>query len=323
MNSSSLFDRSRLRLKPLSERKSDLDVSIIKNLEPGGANYPELAKVAARIQKARDKKAAVIMIIGAHVLRSGTQRYITDMMEKGLVTLVATNGAGAIHDFELALTGKTTESVAQYISEGQFGLWEETARINDIVADGHKQNLGLGEAIGKAIEQEKMEHRDISIFAAGYRLGVPVTSHVGIGYDIIHEHPNCDGAAYGATSYADFLTFAHEVENLEGGVVMNFGSSVMGPEVFLKALSMARNVAHTENRTIRRFTTLVCDLHPIPGDFCSEPPKSQPEYYFRPFKTMLIRTVADGGESFYVQGDHSETIPRLWTILTGDASKQG
>lgn len=315
MSGSSLFDRSRLNIKPLSQRISGLDVSSIKNLKPGGENYPELVEVAATIHAAKEKKAAVIMIIGAHVLRSGTQRYIIDMMEKGFVTLVATNGAGVIHDFELALTGQTTESVARYIAEGQFGLWEETAKINDIVADGYKRNLGLGEAVGRAIEEGKMEHRDISVLAAGYRLGVRVTSHVGIGYDITHQHPNCDGAAYGATSYTDFLKFARETENLEGGVVMNFGSSVMGPEVFLKALAMARNVAKSEGREIRNFTSVVCDIQPAPEDYHSEPSKDHPAYYFRPFKTMLVRAVAGAGKSYYVSGPHSETAPRLWTEL--------
>jgi len=315
MSDSSLFDRSRLKLKPLSQRKSDMDVTSIKNLEPRNTDFPGLEKVAEGIRKARENNRAIIMIIGAHVLRSGVQRYIIDMMDKGFVTLLATNGAGVIHDFELALTGETTESVTRYISEGQFGLWEETARINDIVTGGYKRNLGLGEAIGKAIDEEGMERRDISLFAAGYRLGVPVTCHVGIGYDITHEHPNCDGAAHGATSYTDFLKLAHEVEKLEGGVVMNFGSSVMGPEVFLKALAMARNAARSEGRSIGKFMSLVCDLRPLPDGYHGEPPKDNPAYYFRPLKTMLARTVADGGEGFYVCGAHSDTIPQLWTAL--------
>ncbi len=323
MNSADTFDRSRLKLKPLAQRISDFDLSSIMRLEPGGGDFPELAKVAERIITAHEKGASVILIMGAHVLRSGVQRFIIDMMEKGYISLVATNGAGFIHDFELAFTGKTTESVARYIAEGQFGLWEETARINDIVTDGWRAGLGLGEAIGKFIEEENPANLDISIFAAGYRLGVPVTSHVGIGYDIVNEHPNCDGAAYGATSYADFLRFAKEVDGLDGGVVMNFGTSVMGPEVFLKALAMARNVAHSERRHIRHFTTAVCDIKPIEGDYRKEPSKSDAAYYFRPWKTMLVRTVADGGESFYVRGSHNHTIPRLWTEIARASSEAG
>lgn len=155
----------------------------------------------------------------------------------------------------------------------------------------------------------------MSLYAAAHRLGIPFTTHVSLGYDIVHEHPNCDGAAWGATSYSDFLHFAAVLEDLEGGVLMNFGSAIMAPEVYLKALAMVRNVAAREGREIRHFTTLVCDLRALPEDFSAEAPKDNPEYYFRPWKTMLVRTVADGGESYYVQGTHGETVPELWTAL--------
>jgi hypothetical protein len=135
--------------------------------------------------------------------------------------------------------------------------------------------------------------------------------HAGIGYDIIHEHPNCDGAAVGAASYTDFLIFTRTMERLEGGVLLSFGSAIMGPEVYLKALAMVRNVAAQEGRNIRRFTTAVFDMVPIHGDIHRELPKSDPGYYFRPHKTMLVRTVADGGESFYFCGDHRATFPAL------------
>jgi len=222
------------------------------------------------------------------------------------------NGAGPIHDFELALIGATTESVARYIREGQFGLWEETGRINEAIRQGAREGLGLGEAVGRMIEKEQFPHRQVSILAAGYRLRVPVTVHVGIGYDIIHEHPSCDGAALGATSYQDFLILAHSVSRLQGGVLLNLGTAVMGPEVYLKALSMARNVAHQEGRRIHQFTTAVFDLLDLGPDYHHEAPKSDPHYYFRPYKTILVRTVQDGGESFYVRGDHRATLPNLY-----------
>jgi hypothetical protein len=138
---------------------------------------------------------------------------------------------------------------------------------------------------------------------------------VGIGYDIIHEHPNCDGAALGAASYRDFLILARAVERLEGGVLLNFGSAIMGPEVYLKALAMARNAARREGRAIHHFATAVFDLVPIRGDFRKELPKTDPGYYFRPHKTILVRTVADGGESFYFCGEHRATLPALWRLL--------
>lgn len=254
-------------------------------------------------------------MMGAHVIRSGAQNYLIDLMKRGYISCLAINGGCMIHDFELALIGATTESVARYIKEGQFGLWKETARINDIINDGHKKGLGMGNAMGKAIDEGDFPYKNISILSNGYRLNIPVTIHVGIGYDITHEHPNCDGAAVGATSYKDFLTFASIVQNLENGIVMNFGSAVMGPEVFLKALSMARNVAHQQKKTIKNFSTLVCDLHDFPDDFSKEPSKNSPAYYFRTWKTLLLRTVAEDGKSFYVKGKHSETIPALWTAI--------
>ncbi|MDA8077643.1 MAG: hypothetical protein M0Z79_01775 [Nitrospiraceae bacterium] len=311
-----LFDRKRLRLKPLRERVHDLHIGMVKPLEPAAPFHPSLVSVARRIASARSHGRAVVMIIGGHVIRSGVQRYVIDMLERGYLSCIAMNGSVMIHDFEFALAGATTESVARYIADGQFGLWEETGIINDIVNQaGCRGDLGMGAAVGRAIVEGDFPHKDLSVLAACYRRGLPATVHVGIGYDIIHEHPNFDGAAAGATSYRDFLAFTSVLEGLEGGVVMNFGSAVMAPEVFLKALSMARNASHAEGREIKRFTALVCDLYPLPEDLASEPCRDEPAYYFRPWKTMLVRTVAGGGEGFYVRGRHADTIPALWTAL--------
>lgn len=314
-----LFDRLELELKSLNDRTHDLDLSVIKDLKvvPEHSIDAGIVAVARAVVQARKTGSSVILMMGAHVLRSGVQRYLIDLMSRGRLTCVAMNGAGIIHDFEFALIGATTESVARYIREGQFGLWRETGRINDFVSAAWRRDpaCGLGEAVGREIAEGGFPHADISVFAAGYRLGIPVTAHVGIGYDIIHEHPNFDGAATGALSYNDFLTFASVVQGLEGGVVMNFGSAIMAPEVYLKALSMARNVAHRKGSAINRFTTLVCDLQNLPDDFRSEPPRGSAAYYFRPWKTMLARTVADGGTSHYVMGRHEITIPALWTAI--------
>ena len=318
MGSYPLFDRTSLRILPLSDRQHDLDLSIVKQLAPNADlnKYKrKFREVAKRIIYAKEKGASIILMMGGHVIRSGVQKYIIDLMERGYVSCIAMNGSGIIHDFEFALIGATTENVARYIQEGQFGLWKETGQINDFINIGYEKGLGMGEAVGEGILKGNFPYKDISLLAAGYRLKIPVTVHVGIGYDIIHEHPNCDGAATGKTSYTDFLYFTKVMEKLEGGVVMNFGSAVMAPEVYLKALSMARNVAHQQGKTIKRFTTLVCDLHDLPEDFSVEPDKNNPAYYFRPWKTMLVRTVADGGESFYVQGRHLETIPALWMAI--------
>jgi hypothetical protein len=239
-------------------------------------------------------------------------------MKQGYISGVALNGGGMIHDFELALVGGTTESVSRYLADGRFGLWREPGQINDIVTAAAQSGRGLGQAVGESIEKGNFPYKNISILAAGVRLGIPVTVHVGIGYDIVHEHPNCDGAAYGQTSYADFLTFAGLVERLDGGVVMNFGSAVMAPEVFLKALAMARNVAAQEDRTINSFVTLVTDLRDLPAGAATSLEVKTADYYFRPLKTMLVRAVAGGGESHYVKGDHAVTFPQLWTAVTQD-----
>jgi len=317
-----IFDTSMLQLNPISLRKSNVGLPDILSLEPKRILHKNIESVAHSIVQAKKKDSTVLMMIGAHVLRSGVQRYLIDLMEQGYISCIAMNGACTIHDFEFALIGKTTESVGKYIKDGRFGNWEETSRINDIVRQGAKEGLGLGEAIGKAIEQSDFPHKDISILASGYRLGVLLTVHVGIGYDITHQHPNFDGSAYGSTSYVDFLRFAKTLEKLEGGVVMNFGSAVMAPEVFLKALSMVRNVSRQQGKSISNFTTLVCDLHSLPADYHDEAPKESEGYYFRPWKTMLVRTVADGGKSYYVKGSHAETIPALWTAINAERKKQ-
>lgn len=317
MKNFQLFDRKSLIINPLSMRKHDLDISVIMDLSINKnlSIDKRIEKVAERIINAKRNNTAVIMMMGGHVVRAGVQRYIIDLMEKGYISCLSMNGSVMIHDFEFALIGATTESVARYIKEGQFGLWKETGEINDIINRGYKNSLGMGEAVGEAIYKGEFPYKDISLLAAAYRLKIPSTIHVGIGYDIIYEHPNCNGAATGETSYRDFLRFAKVVEKLEDGVVMNFGSAVMAPEVYLKALSMARNAAGQQGRAIKRFTTLVCDLHDLPEDFNKEPDKGSTGYYFRPWKTMLIRTVADGGESFYIKGRHSETIPALWGAI--------
>jgi hypothetical protein len=304
------FDRSRLKLKPLAERNHDLHLDHwLKLDDPVPAfEHPDLATVSDRIRAASGRSR--ILMMGAHVLRAGVNRHLIDLIERGMITHIAVNGACAIHDYELARIGATTESVERYIQTGEFGLWRELEELNGWIAEAGREGFGLGENVGRRISESDFPHRNLSVFAAAWRCSVPVTVHVGIGYDILHEHPSCDGAMLGAASYRDFLIFAQGVEGLEDGVLLNFGSAIMGPEVFLKALSMARNVGR-----VRKFTTAVFDLVPIEGDHRRELARTDPGYYFRPHKTILVRTVKDGGESFYFCGPHRATVPALWRAL--------
>ena len=311
------FDRSRLQVLPLNERRNLVDLPQVLQVgdRPMPFEHPDLPGLADAIAEAHRRKSSVVLLMGAHMIKQGLGRYISDLIRRGWVSVVAMNGACAIHDYELALQGETSESVAENIMVGQFGLWQEPGRINDIVAEGSREGLGFGEAVGKTIAEGEFPHKDISVFAAAYEANVPATVHIGVGYDIIHEHANCDGRAMGDASYRDFLIFARLIENLEGGVVLCYGTAIMGPEVYLKALSMARNVARREGREIRHFTSAVFDLVQLSGDLHTEAPKDQPEYYYRPFKTVLVRTVSDGGTSCYIRGDHRATLPALHELL--------
>lgn len=317
------LDHSRLKTLPLSERQNKMSVENILPVDYF-SNYKnsDITTLAFEISGARARGGEVVWSMGAHVMRQGNSRMIIDLMERGIVTHIAVNAAVAIHDFELAFLGATLEDVEVYIKDGRFGNWEETGKyINEAITRGYQRGMGFGEAVGALIENEecgRVPHKDISIFAAAFRLKVPITVHKGIGYDITDQHPSADFAAIGKTSGEDFLIFANSISRLEGGVFLNLGSSVMGPEVYLKALSIARNLAKQDGKEIKHFTTAVFDLAPL-GDWREEgvvdykkPGRmSDPRYYFRPLKSILVRTVKDGGKSFYIQGDFKETVPAL------------
>lgn len=305
-----IFDRSQLQLRPLAERVHDFTRS--EMLNPGDA-LPALQSAALdafveRVLAAHRRGKPLILMHGGHVVKQGLGRLVIDLMERGIVQHVAMNGSGPIHEYELALIGATTENVARYITEGQFGLWQETGRLNDVAAEAARIGMGLGEAFGRFIAESGLTYSADSILAAGWRLRVPVTVHVGIGQDIIHEHPNCDGAAYGAASYTDFLVFTQSLAQLQGGALLAVSSHVMAPEVFLKSLAMVRNVARQRGEQINRFATAVFDLPDLGPDPSVEAARDSAEYFFRPYKTLLVRTVADGGESFYVRGQYRDTF---------------
>ena len=320
------FDRRRVILEDVAGRGHDLHVEGCLALGATAERYehPLWADFVEQVKRARQAGRPVVLMMGAHPIKAGLSRFLVDLIERGWITHLATNGAGMIHDFELATLGGTSEDVARWIQTGRFGMWNQTSRINDLVAAAARSDEGIGEALGRTLVEEHAPHVELSLAAAGWRAGVPVTSHVGIGNDILHGHPNFDGAAWGKASDNDFLVFARTIQDLEGGVYINLGTAVMGPEVYLKALSMARNLARQQGQSIRHFTTAVFDLIDLPDNWqAGSPPKDQPQYYYRPWKTILLRTVADGGRSYYFRGDHRRTVPTLWADLkAGEAANR-
>ena len=226
---------------------------------------------------------------------------------------MALNGAGAIHDFELAMIGATTESVARYVSTGEFGLWRETGRFNEAAVAAQRQGIGLGEALGRMIEEEKFPFRETSVLAAAVRHGVPATVHVGIGQDIVHMHPNFDAAATGAASYSDFLIFVETARSPGGRRVCEHRHRRDGAGNFPEGRDHGAERRPISGASTSSISPRRCSIWPRLGEKLDrEPTKSEPRYYFRPYKSVLVRTVADGGESYYVQGDHRRTVPALY-----------
>jgi deoxyhypusine synthase len=253
-----------------------------------------LRAVATSIVTAHRKGKPVIVGVGAHVMKVGLNPIVVDLMKQGIVSAVAMNGAGIIHDFELALMGRTSEEVDAEIDEGRFGMAEETGRmINEAIVRGAKDREGLGEAVGHYINryQGQFPNRDTSILAIGARLGIPITVHVALGTDIIHMHPSADGAAIGATSLLDFRRLAAVVAGMEGGVYLNLGSAVILPEVFLKTVSLGRNLGHA----LSNITT-------VNMDFLS---------HYRPLTNVVRRPTQKGGKGYQLIGHHEIMLPLL------------
>ncbi len=253
-----------------------------------------LVEAVASAHKARKP---VILMMGAHVLKVGLTPLVVDLIERKIVTAVAFNGAGIIHDFELAYQGQTSEEVIEAIADGSFGMARETADfLNGAIQEGAKKGLGLGESVGRLIETKKFRFRALSIFAAACRMKIPATVHVALGTDIIHQHLSCDGAAVGQTSLADFRTFTQAVSGLGGGgVVINIGSSVILPEVFLKAVSISRNLGHP----VKDFTAANMDMIS----------------HYRPHQNVLFRPTALGGQAVNLVGHHEIMVPLLYTAV--------
>jgi hypothetical protein len=271
---------------------------------------PELDELADRIVEARLNGRPVVFFMGAHVVKCGLARYIIELIEKGILTHIASNGAGSIHDFELAYLGGTSEHVPTAIEDGSFGMWEETgAWMNEAINQGYRKGYGYGESLARYIDDnlDRFPYAHDSILYRAYKSGVPATYHITIGTDIIHQHPTADFSALGGSSGIDFSLLCGSVSELEGGVFLNVGSAVTGAEVFLKALSIGRNQGYT----IEKITTANFDIIPL-GDYRSKVSDDHFHYYYRPRKNVINRPTSLGGKGFYIQGNHMDTIPNLY-----------
>ncbi len=275
---------------------------------------PDFDELCRRIALARKNGRPVILSMGAHVIKCGLSRFLIALIREGIVTHIAGNGACSIHDFELCYNGGTSEDVPTAIEDGSFGMWEETgAWMNEAICDGAKQGLGYGQSLAAyvAAHPEKFPYRENCVFYQAYEMGIPATYHVTMGTDIIHQHPRADFAALGFTSGRDFAYFCASVMKLDpAGVHMNIGSAVTGAEVWLKALSIARNQGHM----LKYITTANFDIIPL-GDYRSDVGKDTWEYYYRPRKNVINRPVSLGGTGLYICGSHEVTIPTLWARL--------
>jgi len=252
-----------------------------------------LIKVIDAVVAAREKGKRVVMAMGGHVIKCGLQPVLKALIEADVVTAVALNGAGAIHDFEIALIGATSEDVGAALHAGTFGMAEETgAQINAALKDGVAAGLGHGESLGRMILERELPFREQSLMAACVGHGIPVTVHVAIGTDITHQHPSADGAVMGAASFTDFRIFTSVVSELGGGgVYLNIGSAVLLPEVFLKALSIAQNLGHS----VDHFTTANFDM----------------QQHYRPLTNVVKRPTSGDSRGYTVTGHHEIMIPLL------------
>lgn len=291
---------------PLAKRDSKVAVSDICAAYVAGGTFRDflatlpralaardMVAVAETVAQARRRDRPVILAMGAHPIKVGLSVIIVDLIERGIVTALATNGAAIIHDFELSLYGSTSEDVQSHLADGTFGMAEETGKlINKALNAGVKRGLGIGSSMGEFIAKRRdFRHSNMSIFAAAHRRGIPATVHVAIGTDIIHMHPEADGRAIGEGSMRDFRILASVVADLEGGVFINLGSAVVIPEVFLKALTVARNLGHR----VRDITTVTLDF----------------VRQYRAMENVCRRPTSEGGRSFFITGHHEINLPLL------------
>lgn len=328
-----IFDASLIKTYPLSTRSNRVKLENLvspERIEEYSIDLPketqrDITTVAQSVVSNRKLNRPVVLFAGAHLIKNGMGPLVVDLVKRDMITLVGGNGATPIHDFELALIGETSESVPLALGQGQFGMAFEFAYINAALTVGNKYCLGYGESLGRMMCDEGFRnevlslvagsdsprdfpHAAVSVLVACYEKNIPFTVHAGIGVDVIDQHPSFDGGAKGGCSGRDFLIYANEATKfVEGGSVLNIGSAVQGPEVLLKALSMAANVG----KTPRNIVTADFDLRSF--DAAQMTDESSEGYYFRDQKSIVTRIPeAFEGKGYYIQGDQKQTVPFLY-----------
>ena len=303
-------DLKRVTTYPIRSRVSKLDQSLLarlpspdKPLAEFFRTWPKLLKakeflrIAERMAHAHRTDRAVVWMMGAHPIKCGLSPLIVDLIKRKVITCVAMNGAAAIHDFELAFFGHTSEDVERGLEDGSFGMAQETGEgMNNIINEGVRRGYGIGEALGQSILRRGAKFQELSILCQGFKDNLPVTVHIALGTDIIHQHPNVDGVALGKGGILDFRILAGQLPGLnDGGVVINCGSAVIMPEVFLKALTIARNLGNT----VKDFTAVNLDMID----------------HYRPMANVLTRPTSLGGEAYSILGHHEIMLPLLYSAI--------
>lgn len=304
------LDLSKVKTKGLADSKRKVsvsefgkpprvDMSLDEFLDclPKTLGAKDLLEVAHRVARAATEGRTIIVGMGAHPIKVGVTPFLIELMTKKVISLIGTNGASMVHDVEIALAGKTSEDVTEGLKDGSFGFSNDTATfINEALKRGLQKGKGAGEALGEAIWEEELPFRELSLFGMGYKLNVPLTVHMAIGTDVFHMHPSANGTVLGEMSHRDFKRFASAVATLKGGAYLNIGSAVIMPEVFLKALSLTRNLGYE----VTDFITVNIDL----------------SLHYRPRENVLQRPIQTGGQKgYFLQGHHELLIPLLTAAI--------
>lgn len=308
------FDLSGVQTYPLASRPSKVHVRDFAVPYQAGSGIAglltslpailagaDLRAVVQAMRDARHDNRGIVWGLGAHVLKTGLSRVVIDLMERGFVSAIATNGAGIIHDYEIAVNGGTSEDVDAQLGPGRFGMATETAELNHVIRRGVVDSLGIGQAVGRHLSETRPPFVDLSLAATAWRLGIPLTVHVAIGTDIIHMHPDASGAALGEASLRDFRYFVSSVAKLEHGVFINCGSAVILPEVFLKAVSLARN----QGCSLEGLTT-------VNIDFLRQ---------YRAQTNVVTRPTAGIGHGYALTGHHELLLPLLAAALVDEGAR--